>query len=149
MSSGLCPLPFAAVASPRAPRSSLYGVENRRFLQAVRRNVERFPADFMFQLTLAEAETGETASEIVARAGPVARGKNTKYLPYAFTEQGVAMLSSVLLSPRAIEVNIEIMRAFVRYGNCSPSTRTWRRGSKSWNGATTLSSESCSTPFAS
>ena len=107
-----------------ADLATLYGVENRTLLQAVRRNLERFPADFMFQLTLVEAahsrsqtvilnaEALDIPSETAAR--PVARGKNTKYLPYAFTEQGVAMLSSVLRSPRAIEVNIEIMRAFVR-----------------------------------
>jgi hypothetical protein len=108
-----------------ADLAALYGVENRALLQAVKRNLERFPADFMFQLTAAEAvrsrsqivilnaEPREIAAQSTLRGGP-ARGSNVKYLPYAFTEQGVAMLSSVLRSPRAIEVNIEIMRAFVR-----------------------------------
>jgi len=87
----------------------LYDVETRALIQAVKRNIERFPADFMFQLT-----ANEIAQENI-RDQPVGkRGSNIKYLPYAFTEQGVAMLSSVLRSPRAVQVNIEIMRAFVR-----------------------------------
>jgi DNA-binding PadR family transcriptional regulator len=87
-----------------------YGVEIRVLVQAVKRNIERFPDDFMFQLT--KEEYGVLRSQIVIlKRG---RGKHRKYLPYAFTEQGVAMLSSVLNSKRAIKVNIEIMRAFVR-----------------------------------
>jgi hypothetical protein len=78
--------------------------------QAVRRNLARFPADFMFRLTSEEA--GVLRSQIVTLDG--GRGRHRKYLPFAFTEQGVAMLSSVLRSPRAVQVNIEIMRAFVR-----------------------------------
>jgi len=78
--------------------------------QAVRRNAGRFPADFMFQLTA--EETARLRSQIVTlEAGP---GRHRKYPPYAFTEQGVAMLSGMLRSPRAVQVNIEIMRAFVR-----------------------------------
>ena len=78
--------------------------------QAVTRNRKRFPEDFMFQLT--QEETSALRSQIVTlKPG---RGKHSKYLAYAFTEQGVAMLSSVLGSDRAIEVNIAIMRAFVR-----------------------------------
>jgi len=103
----------------------LYGVETRALIQAVKRNLDRFPADFMFQLTADEAErsrsqvvilnaqTPNIAMESVRRAASK-RGSNIKYLPYAFTEQGVAMLSSVLRSSRAVQVNIEIMRAFVR-----------------------------------
>lgn len=87
--------------------AELYGVETKVLMQAVRRNIERFPEDFMFQLTLEEAEASR--SQIVT----LKRGQNIKYLPHAFTEQGVAMLSSVLRSKRAIQVNIEIMRAFV------------------------------------
>jgi hypothetical protein len=76
-------------------------------MQAVKRNIERFPIDFMFQL---EAEEWlNLRSQIVTSSHG-----GTRYMPYAFTEQGVAMLSSVLRSPRAVQVNIEIMRAFVR-----------------------------------
>ena len=90
--------------------ASLYGVETKVLNQAVSRNVERFPADFMFQLTEAEA-TRLRSQTVTLKTG---RGHHRKYLPYALTEQGVAMLSSVLRSPRAVQVNIEIMRAFVR-----------------------------------
>ncbi len=88
----------------------LYGVEVKVLNQAVRRNKERFPADFMFQLTREEARS--LRSQIVTL--DIGRGRHRKYLPKAFTEQGVAMLSSVLRSPRAVRVNIEIMRAFVQ-----------------------------------
>jgi hypothetical protein len=90
--------------------ASLYGVETAVLNQAVRRNLARFPADFMFRLTSEEAFV--LRSQIVTLDG--GRGRHRKYLPFAFTEQGVAMLSSVLRSPRAVQVNIEIMRAFVR-----------------------------------
>jgi hypothetical protein len=90
--------------------AALYGVEVKVLNQAVRRNTDRFPADFMFQLTA--AETALLRSQFVTlKAG---RGQHRKYQPYAFTEQGVAMLSSVLRSKRAVHVNIEIMRAFVQ-----------------------------------
>ena len=88
--------------------ATLYQVENRALVQAVKRNAARFPADFMFQLTPAEA--ANLKSQIVTSSWGGAR----RALPYAFTEQGVAMLSSVLRSQRAVNVNIEIMRAFVR-----------------------------------
>lgn len=101
--------------------AELYGVETRVLNQAVKRNSERFPDDFMFQLNTEEANSLRSqfvtldrtslTSQIVISKG---RGKHRKYLPYVFTEQGVAMLSSVLRSSRAITVNIEIMRAFVR-----------------------------------
>lgn len=87
--------------------AELYGVEPRVLVQAVKRNIIRFPSDFMFQLN--EREVEPLRSQIVI----LKRGQNWKYLPYAFTEQGVAMLSSVLRSERAVLVNIEIMRAFV------------------------------------
>jgi len=93
-----------------ADLASLYGVETRVLVQAVKRNLERFPADFMFQLSKEEVDFLRSQIVTLKRG----RGQHTKYLPYAFTEQGVAMLSSVLRSPRAIQVNIEIMRAFVR-----------------------------------
>lgn len=87
----------------------LYGVSNKALKQAVRRNRTRFPDDFIFELTWKEAlQIGRIQTPILHR------GRNLKYRPLAFTEQGVAMLSSILKSPRAIRVNIEIMRAFVR-----------------------------------
>ena len=95
-----------------ADLSGLYQVEVKALNQAVRRNPARFPADFMFRLTWEEAE--RSRSQIVTLNGAGGRGRNIKYLPYAFTEQGVAMLSSVLKSERAVQVNVEIMRAFVR-----------------------------------
>ena len=85
----------------------LYGVETKRLNQQVQRNLERFPEDFMFQLTKEEAEFSR--SQFATLNG---RGQNIKYLPYAFTENGIAMLSSVLRSPMAIATNIHIMRAF-------------------------------------
>lgn len=90
--------------------ADLYGVETRVLLQSVKRNLNRFPGDFMFQLTV--EESAALRSQIVTLKG--GRGQHRKYLPYVFTEQGVAMLSSVLRSKRAIQVNVEIMRAFVR-----------------------------------
>ena len=90
--------------------AALYEVEIRILNQAVKRNLDRFPDDFMIQLT--EDEASSLRSQIVIlKSG---RGAHRKFLPYAFTEQGVSMLSSVLRSDRAIHVNIEIMRAFVR-----------------------------------
>lgn len=92
-----------------ADLAELYGVETRVLVQAVKRNLERFPEDFMFQLNKDDVDF--LRSQIVTlKKG---RGQHSKYLPYAFTEQGVAMLSSVLRSRRAIRVNIEIMRAFI------------------------------------
>ena len=88
----------------------LYGVPTGALIQAVKRNLVRFPTDFMFQLTRAEAASLRSQIVILERG----RGKHRKYLPYAFTQEGVAMLSSVLRSPRAVQVNIAIMRAFVR-----------------------------------
>ena len=96
----------------------LYGVDTKVLNQAVSRNIERFPEDFMFQLTWEECEnlrsqivTSSLRSQIVTLNSK--QGQHIKYLPYAFTEQGVAMLSGVLHSPTAIEANIRIMRAFV------------------------------------
>jgi predicted XRE-type DNA-binding protein len=115
--------------------AEMYGVETKVLNQAVKRNIDRFPEDFMFQLTNEEwenlksqfvtsSETNSLRSQIVTikkgnslRSQTVTlekgRGKHRKYLPYAFTEQGVAMLSSVVNSPVAIHVNISIMRVFV------------------------------------
>lgn len=105
--------------------ATLYGTETKVLNLAVRRNIKRFPEDFMFQLTVAEFDTlknriqaidstaDSTAENVVVQVGkPEGRG-GTRYLPYAFTEQGIAMLSGVLSSDRAINMNIAIMRAFV------------------------------------
>ncbi len=89
----------------------LYGVETRILIQAVKRNKARFPEDFAFQLTANEVQLLRSQIVILKNQG---RGQHTKYLPHVFTEQGVAMLSSVLKSPRAIEMNVTIMRAFVK-----------------------------------
>jgi hypothetical protein len=89
--------------------ATLYGVPTGALIQAVKRNIERFPEDFMFQLTATEWATLRSQF-VISNEGRGGR----RYAPYAFTEQGVAMLSSVLKSPHAIAVNIEIMRAFVR-----------------------------------
>ncbi|MBX3728725.1 MAG: ORF6N domain-containing protein [Candidatus Sumerlaeia bacterium] len=88
----------------------LYGVETKSINRAVKRNPDRFPEDFMFQVSQDEYDALRSHSGTL-KAG---RGQHRKYLPYAFTEQGVAMLSSVLRSPRAVQVNVEIMRTFVR-----------------------------------
>lgn len=90
--------------------AAMYGVETRVLNQAVKRNIERFPEDFMFQLT--KGEWTILKSQIVI-SKPIERRGGTQKMPYAFTEQGVAMLSSVLRSPLAIQVNIGIIRAFV------------------------------------
>jgi phage regulator Rha-like protein len=87
----------------------LYGVETKVLKQAVRRNINRFPEDFMFELSWEEEESLRSQTVTLK-----ARGMHSKYLSFAFTEQGVAMLSTVLKSERAIEVNIAIMRAFVQ-----------------------------------
>jgi phage regulator Rha-like protein len=89
--------------------ASLYGVQTKVLVQAVKRNINRFPSDFMFQLS--EDEFSFLRSQIVTSS--FSHG-GRRYLPYAFTEQGVAMLSSVLKSERAVNVNIEIMRTFVK-----------------------------------
>lgn len=91
-----------------ADLATLYGVETKVLVQAVKRNLDRFPEDFMFHLT--EEEFQNLRSQTVTSSEWGGR----RYAPYAFTEQGVAMLASVLRSPRAVAVNIEIMRAFVR-----------------------------------
>lgn len=88
--------------------SELYDVETKQLKRAVRRNINRFPEDFMFQLTKEEYRS------LRSQFGTLKRGTHSKYPPMAFTEQGIAMLSSVLNSDRAIEVNIAIMRAFVK-----------------------------------
>ena len=92
-----------------ADLAELYGVETRVLVQAVKRNSARFPAEFMFQLSVEEAKSLRSQF-VISKKGRGGR----RYLPFVFTEQGVAMLSSVLNSERAVEINIQIMRAFVR-----------------------------------
>jgi ORF6N domain len=117
--------------------AALYGVETRALNQAVRRNADRFPADFMFQLSSEETETlsqlvtpsvaghdVSNSSQIVMSSGKY-RGK--RYRPYAFTEQGVAMLSSVLNSESAVKMNIAIMRAFVQLRRALETNRELAR----------------------
>ncbi len=100
--------------------ADLYAVPVKVLNQAVKRNIDRFPEDFMFQLSRDEMHAVlRSRSQIVT----LKRGQNIKYLPYAFTEQGIAMLSSVLRSPRALEVNIAIMRTFVRLRRLMDSNR--------------------------
>jgi len=116
--------------------AELYGVETKKLNRAVKRNIKRFPDDFMFRLTAEENislrsqnatlndDNDSLTSQIAiskkddvflrSQIGTLKRGQHSKYLPSAFTEQGVAMLSSVLNSNRAVEVNIEIMRTFIR-----------------------------------
>lgn len=89
--------------------AELYGVATKVLNQAVKRNIERFPEDFLIQIT--RDEYNFLRSQFVTLE--TGRGKYSKYLPFAFTEQGVSMLSSVLNSPNAIQINIQIMRAFV------------------------------------
>ena len=91
--------------------AELYEVLTKNLNLAVKRNIHRFPEDFMFQLTRDEYNSLRLQFATLEEKG---KGKHSKYLPYAFTEQGVAMLSSVLSSQKAIEVNIAIMRAFVK-----------------------------------
>jgi len=92
-----------------ADLAEMYGVPTSRLNEAVKRNLARFPEDFMFQLSQEEADSLRSQFATLKTG----RGKHRKYLPYAFTEQGVAMLSSVLNSEQAVQVNIAIMRAFV------------------------------------
>ena len=91
--------------------AALYGVEVKQLNRPVKRNIERFPSDFMFQLTKEDC----LRCQIGTLNGK--RGKHLKYMPYAFTENGIAMLRGVLKSPTAIEVNIRIMRAFTALRN--------------------------------
>jgi ORF6N domain len=123
--------------------ASLYGVSTKTLNQAVKRNALRFPSDFMFQLTKSESEasrsqfgTGPARLKSATHGGAASsrsqsvtlkRGQNIKYFPYAFTEQGVAMLSSVLRSPRAVEVNIAIMRTFVQLRRLMENNRELAR----------------------
>lgn len=105
--------------------AQLYQVETGALNRAVRRNLNRFPSDFMFQLTEIEAESSRCQFGILNNGG---RGSNFKYRPFAFTQEGIAMLSGVLHSEIAIQANIEIMRTFVRVKNSeSESQQLWNK----------------------
>ena len=91
--------------------AELYDVETKNLKRAVRSNIERFPDDFMFELTKEEYESLRRNFFTLKKTG---RGQHSKYLPYAFTQEGIAMLSGLLRSSVAIQVNINIMRAFVQ-----------------------------------
>ena len=121
--------------------SLLYGVETRVLNQAVRRNLKRFPPDFMFELSVSEVANLKSQFVISSWGG-------RRKLPLAFTEQGIAMLSSVLRSDRAIDVNIAIMRTFVAFASgCSP-TKTWKSRFVNWKASTINSLRSSLTPYA-
>ena len=114
--------------------SILYGVSVKALNQAVKRNIDRFPEDFMFQLTSDEFTnlksqivTAKQSTLLRSQSVTLKRGQHLKYLPYAFTEQGVAMLSSVLRSPGAVQVNIAIMRTFVQLRRLMDSNRDLAR----------------------
>lgn len=93
-----------------ADLASIYGVETRTLNQAVKRNAEKFPVDFMFQLTADETKKVLSRSQNVI----LKRGKNTKYMPYAFTEHGVVMVANVLNSAQAVTMSVYVVRAFVK-----------------------------------
>lgn len=97
--------------------AELYEIETGYLKRQVRRNIDRFPEDFMFELTENEY------SSLRSQSGILKRGAHAKYLPFAFTEQGVAILSVVVNSPKAIEMNIAIMRAFVEMRSLVHSNR--------------------------
>ncbi len=147
--------------------AGLYGVETKALNRAVKRNLDRFPEDFMFQLTaeevealrcqtgtLKDASASENRSQIVSASNlksqivtsSFAHGGSRK-LPYAFTEQGVAMLSSVLRSTRSVEVNIAIMRTFVQLRRLMDGNRDLAKKSRRWRKNTTSSSPSFLTPL--
>jgi hypothetical protein len=114
--------------------AALYGVSAKILNQAVKRNHERFPADFMFQLSAEEYESlrprimaSTRGASLRSQNVTLKRGQHLKYLPYAFTEQGIAMLSAVLRSPRAVQVNIAIMRTFVQLRRLMDSNRELAR----------------------
>lgn len=94
-----------------ADLAKLYGVTTKRLNEQVKRNLNRFPADFMFQLTRDEAESARRSRSQFAT---MKRGQNIKYLPYAFTEHGAIMAANILNSERAVQTSVAVVRAFVR-----------------------------------
>jgi len=113
----------------------LYETETKRLTEAVKRNIKRFPPDFMFRLTTEEFEQLRFQIEIIEKNDPLrpqiatlktGRGQHSKYLPYAFTEHGVAMLSGILNSDKAIQMNIAIVRAFIEMRRFSIAHTDWK-----------------------
>lgn len=126
-----------------ADLAGLYGVTTKALNQAVKRNLSRFPGDFMFRLT--REETVElNRSQIVTGSQ---KHRDPRYPPFAFTEQGVAMLSSALRSERAVQVNIIIMRTFVRMRETSPLIRILPASSRNWRTSTMTNFELSLMPF--
>jgi len=106
--------------------AALYGVSTKRFNEQVRRNRERFPADFMFQLTAEEVTA--LRSQIATSIAPPPQGRGgRRYLPYAFTEHGTIMAATILNSPRAIEMSVYVVRAFVKLRELLNSNRELAR----------------------
>ena len=103
--------------------AAIYGVETRALNQAIKRNVERFPEDFMFQLNREEVTLSRSQSEILNPG----RGRNIKYLPFAFTEHGTIQAANILSSPRAVEMGIYVVRAFVKLRDLLSSNRELAR----------------------
>ena len=103
--------------------AAIYGVETRMLNQAVKRNNERFPEDFMFQLTAEEVELSRSQT-VILNPG---RGQNIKYLPYAFTEHGAIQAANILTAPRAIEMGVYVVRAFVKLRELLSSNRELAR----------------------
>lgn len=145
--------------------AELYSVETRVLNQAVKRNLERFPEDFMFQLTWEETKVllrsqivildGETSGKTQEKSrNPRSQsvilesGKNIKFRPFAFTEQGVGMLSGVLNSPRAVQPTSLLSARLPNYGRCCRRTPIWRGSWRHWRGNTTNSFGWCSMPSA-
>jgi hypothetical protein len=114
-----------------ADLAALYDVETKMLDRAVRRNQERLPVEFMFQLTRQEAESlrYQTGTSKDGRGG-------RRYLPYVFTEHGVVMLSAVLNGPRAVRMSIAVVQAFVRLREMIAANRTLRPASRSWSANT-------------
>ena len=106
-----------------AELAALYGVSTKRFNEQVRRNCERFPDDFMFRLTAEEAESLRSQNATI-KGG---RGQHRKYLPYAFTEHGAIMAATILNSPRAVEMSVYVVRAFVKLRELLSSNRELAR----------------------
>ncbi len=109
----------------------LYGVSTGRLNEQVKRNADRFPQDFMFQLTRAEVESLRSQIAILEPG----RGKHRKYLPYAFTEHGALMLASVLNSPIAVEASIFVVRAFIRLREVIATHKVLAENSRNWTSA--------------
>lgn len=121
--------------------SPLYGVETKQLTRQVRRNIDRFPDDFMFQLTR------EEYNELLrCQIGTLKRGQHSKYLPYAFTEHGILMLSSILNSERAIQVNIQIMRTFAKLREMLVTHKDLQKKLWRWKESTTNNSKLSLTP---